>query len=83
METLDFGSLVLVGAVVSLFVQFVKTYLETSKFWTLAAVLVFSLVSGGLYVVLRETSYFETVVQIVLAAGAVYAFVIKQFESKY
>lgn len=80
MESLDLGSLVLVGAIVSLFVQFVKTHFATRKTETLLAVLIFSLVSGAGYVFVRDTSYFQTVVQIILAAGGIYTFVIKQFE---
>lgn len=82
MEYLDLGSLVIVGAVVSLFVQIVKTKLGTSGIWTMLAVLLFALGAGALYVFIREAAYFETVFQIILAAGAVYTFVISKFESK-
>ena len=80
MNYLDLGSIVIVGAAVSLFVQIVKTQLGTSGIWTMLAVLLFSLGAGALYVLLREAAYFETVVQIVMAAGAVYSFVISKFE---
>lgn len=82
MESLDFGSLIIVGALVSLFTQFIKNVFGTSKTGTLLAVVAFSLVSGGLYVALRDTSYFETVVQILIASGAVYAFVLSRLETK-
>lgn len=82
MEYQDLGSLVIVGAVVSLFVQIVKAKLGTSGIGTMLAVLLFALGAGALYVLTRETAYFETVVQIVLAAGAMYTFVISKFESK-
>lgn len=81
MEYIDLGSIVIVGAAVSLFVQIVKSKLGTSGVWTMLAVLLFSLVSGGVYILLREAQYFQTVVQIIMSAGAVYTFVISQFEN--
>jgi len=82
MEFLDLGSFVIIGAAVSLFVQIIKTKLGTSGIWTMLAVLLFSLGAAAIYVFLRETAYFESVIQIVLSAGAVYTFVISQFEKE-
>lgn len=82
MESLDMGSLVLVGVAVSLVVQIIKDRLGATRYGTQIAVLALSVLCGGVYVLLNETPYWETFLQILLAAGAFYAFIIRQFENK-
>lgn len=82
MDSIDFGSLVIVGAIVSLIVQVIKTKLGTSKMASLAAVIVLSLIGGAVYVTLKDTTYWQTILQILMAAGAFYAFIIKQLEPR-
>lgn len=82
MESIDFGSLVIVGVIVSFIVQVIKLYLGTSKLWTLAAVIVLSLIGGGVYVALKDTAYVQTILQVLMAAGAFYTFIIKNFENR-
>jgi hypothetical protein len=55
---------------------------QGSEFATLAMLLVLSLCAAGLYTALVATGYWETVYQVLLVAGAIYAFVIQRFEGK-
>jgi hypothetical protein len=48
----------------------------------LSALLVFSVAAAGLYTVLVSVGYWETVANIIMVAGAFYAFVIQRFEGK-
>ncbi len=80
MDSLDFGAVSLIGVAVSVIVQLVKSQFKTSKYATILTVLALSLIGGGVYVLLVEYSYWQAVVQMLAAAGAFYAFIIKQLE---
>ncbi len=69
----------LIGAVVSLLVQALK---QKSEWHALAIVALLSFVAAGLYNALVAAGYWETVLQVLLTAGAFYAFVIQRFEGK-
>lgn len=72
---------ILIGAFVSLIVQAVKNR-AGSQYATLAVLGVLSLGAAGLYTALVAVGYWETVYQVLLTAGAFYAFVIQRFEQK-
>jgi len=73
------GTLTIVSAAVSLLVQAIKKHLGGG--WTIGALIVISLVVGGLYVFFQSHSnYWATVLQVLLGANAVYNFVIQWFE---
>lgn len=70
----------IIGAVVSLIVQGLKQK-ATSQWQTLGVLLVLSIAAAGLYAVFVAVGYWETIANILITAGAFYAFVIQRFES--
>ncbi|RTE90669.1 hypothetical protein [Bradyrhizobium sp. LVM 105] len=71
----------LIGAAVSLIVQGLKQK-ATSQWQTLGILLVLSIATAGLYCTLIAVGYWETIANILVTAGAFYAFVLQRFESK-
>lgn len=77
----DFVLLPIVGAVVSVIVQYIKSVGAKAPTWlTVALVVGFSLVAGGIYAFLKDTVAWQTSLQIALYANAVYGFIISRFE---
>jgi hypothetical protein len=70
---------ILIGAIVSLIVQAVK---GKGEYTTLAILVGLSLAASGVYTALVYTGFWDTVYQVLVTAGAFYAFVIQRFESK-
>ena len=68
-----------IGALVSLIVQALKGK-SGGPYWTLGALAVLSLGAAGVYTALVAAGYWETVCQVLVTAGAFYAFVIPGFE---
>lgn len=78
---MDFVSLALTGAVVSLVVQLIKSTVGTSRLWTVATVVVLSVLAGGIWYAVRDNvALVEAATQILLVANAVYGFFISYFE---
>ncbi len=77
MEITDFTAIAVVGALLSLLIQMVKTRFGTSSNATKALTLGLSIAFGGLYVFANSTPYFETVVLVLSSASAVYALLLK------
>jgi hypothetical protein len=73
-------SLTVVGAVVSVIVQFLKNRYGTNTQGTLTAVIVISIVAGLAYYIISQTAFLPAVIQILAFAGAVYTFILKRFE---
>lgn len=71
----------IIGAFVSLIVQAVKGK-AGGEYSTLAVLAVLSLGAAGLYTALVSVGYWDTVYQVLLTAGAFYAFVIERFTEK-
>ena len=65
------------GIAVSLLVQFIKTKYKLSKNSTLLVVLGLSILGGIAYKVLMFYGFWSTFLQIIMAAGAFYTFIIK------
>jgi len=80
--TTDFTSLVIVGAIVSLLIQFIKNTVGTSEYGTLAMVVVISLLGAWAYMALADTKYWDTFLKVLLGAGGIYSLLIQRFESK-
>jgi hypothetical protein len=77
----DILQLAIVGALVSLLVQFIKNTLGFSSTWTIVAAVALSLISGGVWYTVKDNAAFLTAAgQILLFANAVYGFVISRFE---
>lgn len=71
----------LIGAVVSILVQFLKQKV-TSQWETLAILVAISLAAAGIYTALVAVGYWETVSGVLVMASAFYALVLARFESK-
>lgn len=69
----------LIGAAVSLLIQWVKKY-GKNQWTTLLFLLIASLVASSLYTLLVDVGYWETVASIIMTAGAFYAFILQRFE---
>jgi hypothetical protein len=72
---------IIIGAAVSLLVQWIKQK-TTNQLETLLVLLGMSLGAAGIYCALVAVGYWETVANVLIIAGAFYAFVIQRFESK-
>jgi len=70
---------ILLGALVSLFVQFTKKVLGGGEFTTLLWTLCVSTIAAAIYVYLTNAGLWESVVQIMTIAGAIYTFIISRF----
>jgi hypothetical protein len=70
-------ALVFGGIVVSALVEYIKRKAKLSTSGVLALVAGLSLIGGGIYVALVHFGYWESVVTVLMAAGAFYAFIIK------
>lgn len=70
----------ILGAVVSLFVQLAKKKLGTSEYETLAVALALSFSAAVTYTVLVNADMWESVKGVLLTTGAFYTFVLARFE---
>jgi hypothetical protein len=70
---------VLLGVLASVLVQTIKQKFG-GGIWTIAVLAVFSIALAGLYSLVVYAGYWETVSQIMIYAGAFYAFFIQRFE---
>lgn len=77
MEITDFTAIAVVGAMLSVMIQFIKAKYGTTSSATKALTLGLSIAFGGLYVFIHNTPYFETVVLVLSSASAVYALLLK------
>ena len=68
------------GVLVSLVVQAIKEYFGTTTFGTYLALAAVSVVFGGIYVVLVNTSYWSTITEVITAAAAFHNLVIRRLE---
>lgn len=69
-----------VGAVVSLVVEWLKSKVNLGEYKTLAVLLAASLVGAGVYTYLVDIGYWPTVANVLVLAGAFYAFVLARFK---
>jgi hypothetical protein len=75
---------VIIGAVVSLLVQWVKQhpfFSANNNWYTLALVLFISLLGAAFYQIVWAGGYWDTLVTVLGTAGAVYTFIIARFEA--
>ncbi len=69
------------GALVSLVAQFIKKQKDFGEWSSLATVFILSLGGAALYTWLSHAGYWEAVRQVLITAGAFYAFVILRFKN--
>lgn len=77
----EITSLLVVGILVSLITQYLKTKFETKSWQTITACLGLSVIVGILYHFFADTEVYTTIMQILVYAGAFYAYIIERFES--
>jgi hypothetical protein len=70
---------IIIGAVVSLIVQWAKQKF-TSEWQTLGFLLIISMGAAGLYAALVAVGYWQTIASVIMTAGAFYAFILQRFE---
>lgn len=78
MEINDFLSISIVGVGLSLGIDWLKNKYGTEGWATKAVTIVLSVIIGALYVAIRGTSYFETIISVLGASSMVYAFFLKK-----
>lgn len=69
----------IIGVVASLIVAAIKKIAGTTEWKTLALVALVSLVGATGYYYFSQTQYWSTFVEIIIAAGAFYAYFIERF----
>lgn len=72
----------ILGVIVSGLVQFLKRRLGTNEMQTLTLVGVLSLVGAAIYISLVNAGLWETVYQVIVTAGAFYAFILQRLEPR-
>lgn len=78
----NFGSLIVIGAIVSALVQWIKTRYATQSHITLAIVAAVSIAAGTAYYAITKAGFIEPFLAILGFSGAVYTFIIQRFEAK-
>ena len=74
MQIQDFLQILVVGAALSLLIQFVKNKWSLNAAGVKGFTLALSLVIGVGYVLLRDTPFWQTIVSILMTASTVWAF---------
>lgn len=72
---------VFIGAAVSILVEWIKSKTNLGGWKTMAVLLLVSLIVAVIYTALVFTGYWQTVLGILITAGAFYTFVIERFKS--
>ena len=78
MEINDFLSITIVGAALSLAIESLKAKWGAKGWATKTVTILLSILIAGLYVWLRQTSYWQTIITVLGAASIVYAFFLKK-----
>lgn len=71
---------IILGVFVSGIIQFVKNKFALSEYATLAVLALIALAAAGIYTWLMAAGYWNSVYQILVTAGAFYAFILQRFE---
>ena len=79
---MEIASYLIVGAIVSLVVQGIKKFADTSGWKAIAITIVVSLVAGAVYNFFANTVYWQVLLQILAYSSAVYALLIKQVHER-
>jgi hypothetical protein len=72
--------ILIIGVIVSSIVQFLKTKFETDSPITLLIVVGLSVVGAFFYDLFLKTGIWESIVPVLVYAGAFYTFIIRRFE---
>lgn len=71
---------IIVGAAVSLLVEWLKSQMNLGEYKTLSILFIVSLVAAAVYTYLVSVGYWATVANVLVLAGAFYTFVIARFK---
>lgn len=71
---------IIVGAGVSLLIEWLKSKMNLGEYKTLFALVLVSVVAAAGYTYLVSVGYWETVANVLVLAGAFYTFVIARFK---
>lgn len=77
MQIQDLLGIGVVGALMTVIIQLIKSKFGTEGLITKFITIGLALVVGGLYVWLRSTSFFETVIGVLVVSSTVYALFVK------
>jgi len=78
MQIVDFMGILVVGSVLSLFIQWAKNKHGTDTMGTKLITIGLSVVVGGVYFMFRGTEWYQTMVGVLTAASTVYALLLKK-----
>ncbi|MBS4082934.1 MAG: hypothetical protein KGZ73_05235 [Rhizobiales bacterium] len=70
----------ILGIAVSLVAQGYKKYLGTDTFGTYLAIFALSILAAALFVTLKDTEIWPSIVQVMTVAGAFHNFILRRFE---
>ena len=79
---MELVSLVIIGAIVSALVQWLKKAFGANTAGVYLIVIILSIVASTVYVVYKDASWWATLVQILSASGGVYNYIIRRFEDE-
>lgn len=71
---------IIIGSAASVVTQLIKKYAQTAPWVTWATAIVLSVVGAYIYVTMRGTPLWETIVSVLTTSGAFYAYIIARFE---
>jgi len=77
---MELASFVIIGAAVSLLVQYLKNRFGTENAITLTIVIALSIIAGTAYYLIKGTSLYAPILNILAFAGAVYTYIFKRLE---
>lgn len=78
MEITDFVAIAIVGAILSTVIQMIKGRWGNDSNNTKLITIALAIGVGGLYVAIRDTAYFQTVVGVLASASTVYSLLLKK-----
>lgn len=78
MDVIDFSSILVVGVFLSFLVQAIKAKFGTTGIKTKLVTLGLAVLVGGLFVFIKMTPFFETIVTVLMTSSTVYALFIKE-----
>lgn len=71
---------IVLGSIVSLLIEYIKTQTNIKGWQTLGALFVVSLIAAACYTYLVAVGYWATVAQVLITAGAFYTFIVERFK---
>lgn len=70
----------IIGVAVSLFIQWLKNKLSTSSSQTLGVLLLVAFAAAAFYTIIVSAGFWPVIRDVLITAGAFYAFIIQRFD---